>query len=688
MRKILSKKIDKLITITIIMVLGIFLCFPNNTFAATDGYPRLANYYIAWDVKTDIDIENLSKWDLVILSPQSMERNPQLISKLRQKNSKIKILVYMPIQEITYDPALLKETPYWTEVYNTVNQNNWWLKKSDGQHASFWPGNWFINASSVAPKTNGQNWADYLPELMYKKYLSTDTWDGIFYDNVWHGLSWLKQPIDINGDGPADSDQAVDEAWRSGLSQIIIKTRNLAPTKMIFANANTNYYNNILNGRMHENFPTQSEGGWSGSMSNYLSANFAYAPKGFILNANTNNTGEKNNYQIFRYNMTSALMGDGYFSFDYGDLGHDRLWWYDEYDYYLGQAKTEAKNLLDAKSKEIKAGVWQRDFENALAIVNSTSTNQKISFEAEYEKIKGIQDKTTNNGAVIKNITLSANDGLILLRRIEEITNTAFFNGSFIRVFDNKGLSQRNGFFLYENEFRGGNVISKEDINKDNKYEIIVADASKITIYDENKNVLNTFYPYGTKYNKGINYDLADLDGDGNKEIITGTLRGYAPLVKIFDNKGKVINPGFYAYAKSFTGGVNVSVCDFKGNGEKSIVTGAGYMGGSSVKIFNKNGKLLGAAYAYAKTFKGGVYVTCGDINGDNKDEIITGAGYSGTPQVRIFNNKFQEVGKSFWAYEQTSKNGVRVFANDIDGDGIDEILAATPSTFTTSITK
>jgi len=283
---------------------------------------------------------------------------------------------------------------------------------------------------------------------------------------------------------------------------------------------------------------------------------------------------------------------------------------------------------------------------------------------------------------------LPANDGLILLRRIEEVTNTAFFNGSFIRVFDAKGNSQRNGFFLYENEFRGGNVISKEDINKDNKYEIIVADASKITIYDENKNVLNTFYPYGTKYTSGINYDLADLDGDGNKEIITGTLRGYAPLVKIFDNKGKVINSGFYAYAKSFTSGVNVAVCDFKGNGEKSIVTGAGYMGGSSVKIFNTNGKLLGAAYAYAKTFKGGVYVACGDINGDNKDEIITGAGYSGTPQVRIFDNKFKDVGKSFWAYEQTSKNGVRVFANDIDGDGIDEILAATPSTFTTSITK
>lgn len=688
MLRILPKKARKIIAIAILMVLGIFLFFPNNASAATDGYPKLANYYIAWDIQTDTDISNLAKWDLVILSPQSLERNPEVIKKLRQKNSKIKILVYMPIQEMTHDQNLLNETPYWNEVYQTVNQNNWWLKRTDGQYANFWPNNWFINASSLAPKTNSQNWADYLPELIYNKYLKDNVWDGVFYDNVWYGLSWLKQPIDINGDGTAESDQVIDEAWRSGLSQIITKTRNLAPTKMIFANANTNYYNNLLNGRMQENFPAQNEGGWTGSMTNYIGSNFAYTPKGFIINATTNNTGENNDYQNFRFNMTSALMGDGYFSFDYGDLGHDKLWWYDEYNYFLGQPKSEAKNVLDSKSKDLKTGVWQRDFENALALVNSTNSSQKINFEAEYEKIKGTQDKSTNNGAVIKNVTISANDGVILLRRIEEIQNSAFFNGSFMRVFDTKGTSQRNGFFLYENQFRGGNVIAQQDINKDNKIEMLVADESKIAIYDENKNVLSSFYPYGAKYVKGINFDLADLDGDGNVEIITGTLKGYAPLVKIFNNKGKEINSGFYAYSKSFTGGVNVAVCDFKGNGEKSIITGAGYMGGSSVKIFNKNGKLLGASYAYAKTFKGGVYVACGDINGDKKDEIITGAGYSGSPQVRIFDSKFKELVKSFWPYEKTSKSGVRVIANDIDGNGIDEILAASPTTFTTAITK
>jgi len=669
-----------------VLILSCGFAIPQVS-AQTNDFPKLANYFTGWDL-TDETINQLAKWNLVILSPQALERQPQTITKLRQKNPQIKILVYILIQEINTNPQIVNASPYYQTIYNTANQNNWWLKTANGQNVNWWPNTWLINAASIAPKTNGplreasQNWSNYLPQLVYDQFLKTGQWDGVFYDNAWYNISWLNQPLDVNADSVADSQIYMDTKWQEGISQILNKTHALAPDKLVLANNTTNFYNDQLNGRMQENFPNETEGGWNNSIRNYLSANLPY----FIVNATTKNAGTNQDYQTLRFGLSSALLGNGYFSFDFGDQGHANVWWYDEYNIFLGQPMANAKNLLDQTSTDIKPGVWQRDFQNGLSLVNSTNSEQKISFAQEFEKIKGTQDKTTNNGAVIKNLTLEPTDGIILLRRIEDLKKSAYYNGSFVRVFNKAGDSVRNGFFIYDKQFKGNTVLAKEDINKDGVYETIVADLSKITIYGQNKNIITTFYPYGKNYYKGMNFVLADFENDGYFEIVTGTNRGYAPLVKVFNYKGEAQGTGFYAYAKSYLGGVNVAVGDTTGNGDKEIITGAGYLGGPLVRIFNKSGKLLsGGFYAYAKTFKGGVYVACGDIDGNGIDEIVTGAGYGGTSHVRIFNSKFESLNPGFFAFGKDSKTGVRVVLNDLDGDGKKEILAASPDVFATA---
>jgi len=669
-----------------VLILTSLFVMPQICSAQNENFPKLANYYTGWDLSQD-KIDQLAKWDFIILSPQALERQPQIITQLRQKNPRIKILVYILIQEINVNPQIVNASPYYQKIYYTVNKNNWWLKTQSDQNVNWWPNTWLINATSVAPTTNnGLNWGNYLPQLIYDQFLKTGEWDGVFYDNAWYNISWLNQPLDTNDDGIADSQIFMDDKWREGINQILNKTRSLAPDKLILTNNNTNYYNDKLNGRMQENFPNEIEGGWIGSVKNYLSADFGYSPQYFIINATTKNSGTNKNYQEFRYGLTSALLGNGYYSFDFGDQGHENTWWYDEYNISLGNPVAEPKNLLDPNLTDIKPGLWQRDFQNGLSIINSTNIQQKISFIQEFEKIKGMQDSITNNGAIVKTLTIEPNDGIILLRRISDINDSPYFNGSFVRVFNYNGDSERNGFFIYDKRFSGNNVLEKKDINKDGQIEIILADQNKITIYNAQKNSLYSFYPYGKNYFKGINFVISDLDNDGIYEIVTGTMRGYAPLVKVFNYKGEPLNQGFYAYSKNYYGGVNVAVCDSKGNGNKEIITGAGYMGGPQVRIFDKNGKLLsGGFFAYAKTFRGGVNIACGDINGDGKDEIITGAGYGGTSHVRIFDNKFQPLSKGFWAFGQESKTGVRVIANDLDQDGKAEILASSPYTFTTS---
>ena len=43
-----------------------------------------------------------------------------------------------------------------------------------------------------------------------------------------------------------------------------------------------------------------------------------------------------------RFNLATALMGDGYFVFDYGPALHGQTWWYDEYDKGAGSSLAQA----------------------------------------------------------------------------------------------------------------------------------------------------------------------------------------------------------------------------------------------------------------------------------------------------------------------------------------------------------
>ena len=95
------------------------------------------------------------------------------------------------------------------------------------------------------------------------------------------------------------------------------------------------------------------------------------------------------------------------------------------------------------------------------------------------------------------------------------------------------------------------------------------------------------------------------------------------------------------------------------------------------------NGRVLsGGFFAYDKNFRGGVYVACGDIDGDGVDEIVTGAGVGGSSHVRMFNSKFEPLNPGFWAFEKNSRTGVQVYLSDLDKNGKKEILASTPNSF------
>lgn len=123
-----------------------------------------------------------------------------------------------------------------------------------------------------------------------------------------------------------------------------------------------------------------------------------------------------------------------------------------------------------------------------------------------------------------------------------------------------------------------------------------------------------------------------------------------------------------------FTGGATVASGDLNGDGRDESITGAGPGGGPHVRTFDSAGNPGAGFFAYDPGFRGGVHVASGDVNGDKIDEIITGAGAGGGPHVRIFTSGGNEIG-GFFAFDPAFRGGVTVATADVDANGVDEII-------------
>ncbi len=157
-----------------------------------------------------------------------------------------------------------------------------------------------------------------------------------------------------------------------------------------------------------------------------------------------------------------------------------------------------------------------------------------------------------------------------------------------------------------------------------------------------------------------MNLASGDIDGDGKEEIITGAGPGGGPHVRIFDSQANLVGQ-FFAYNSGFRGGVKVACANINGNisrNKDEIIISPQSQGSPQIRVFNNYAQPLIQFFAYSKSFRGGVNLASGDIDKDGLAEIITGAGSGGGPHVRIF-NQTGEIIKSFYAYERGFSGGV-----------------------------
>ncbi|MBT5808159.1 hypothetical protein HOI18_02680, partial [Candidatus Uhrbacteria bacterium] len=494
--------------------------------------------------------------------------------------------------------------------------------------------------------------------------------------------------VDMNNQN--DSSYTANSLWEDAYEDLFRETRDLIGSDyiMITNGSSNERFAPFVNGRMFETFPSSDDSmtQWKKKTKEYLDLEQQVGYESVqVINVNTENTGNKTDYQKVRYGITTTLLGNGYFGFDYGTEDHSQLWTYDEYDVYLGAPKTDLQNTLNPQNSNITTGVWQRDFEEGKVIVNATDTIQTVQLDGEFEKLHGEQDPTVNNGAIVYEITLAAKDGIILLRPIEEILDATFLNGAFARIFSSDGSVKRTGFFAYESLAKGGTQVVSYDLDGDGVRERVVAGDTFVSIYNADNSLHAKFAPYTDTYDKGINISIGDIEDDGTVEIVTGTENGGGPHIRVFDADGNLINPGFFGYADSFRGGVNVTIGDLNGDGIKEIICGAGFTGGPHVRVFKKDGTLINPGFfAYDEGFRGGVNVSSADVDGDGIDDIVTGPGLGGSSIARVY-DRDGNLKSEFEVFDTGDRSGLEVVASDIDGDGIAEIIGLTTDVFTLS---
>ena len=175
------------------------------------------------------------------------------------------------------------------------------------------------------------------------------------------------------------------------------------------------------------------------------------------------------------------------------------------------------------------------------------------------------------------------------------------------------------------------------------------------------------FVPFDS--NARVNVLAADINGDGDDELITSILAEGSSYVRVFQWDGKKFTfmAAFLPYAKEIKAGVNVAAGDFNGDGRADIAVAPKATAGPNVRIYTWNEKkrftLLNGGLVFDAGFLGGVHLTFANVDDDSDDELVVAPQSRLKSTVRVYDfvkNKRKLIG-AFLAFPESFTSGVHV---------------------------
>jgi hypothetical protein len=425
-------------------IVTLFLSLVAFASAATawekPDFPRIGGYKISGQGYENTTFQNqLARLDVAILGMYpNWETNVSypmatVVQNMKARNPNILIINYANVVE----SKTVYSTPY-AEAWNKLTTQKWWLypKLQSGTAVlSGWPGQTQTNITNwVRPDASGDRYNTWYAKFAYRKlYQTAPALDGIFTDVFrWRPKVTGDWDLDGTSDSPTDAD--LGKAYRTGKRDYVNKLRSLMPAGKLQIGNITNWtepgavlteYAGLLDGGVLEHYiglkysvegmavdgSVNGWGSWQLMMERYhKSMTLVNEPKIIVLG----HFGDPKNYRVMRYGLASTLMNDGYYDFcpnTDGKYGYSQVAWFDEFDVNLGKA------VAPPSRTAWQSGVYRRDFENGIALVNPRGNGARtVDLGEDFRKIAGKQDPAVNNGQVVRRVTLQDRDGIILMR--------------------------------------------------------------------------------------------------------------------------------------------------------------------------------------------------------------------------------------------------------------------------------
>lgn len=223
-----------------------------------------------------------------------------------------------------------------------------------------------------------------------------------------------------------------------------------------------------------------------------------------------------------------------------------------------------------------------------------------------------------------------------------------------------------------------------------------------------------SFFPYESSFTGGVRVTTGDLNRDGVDDIVVAPASGGSARIKVYDGKFGTLLEDFQVFEDTFRGGADVAIGDINGDRFNDLIVGAGEGGGPRVVVYDGtfagdlntptqstlSANKLMDFFAYETTFRNGVRVAAGDLDGLRRidptiarDYVVTGTFAGGGPSVRVFDGiqvkNALQIGidsppalRSFFGFDPDGRNGINVAVGQFRTDGKADIVVGTGGGF------